>query len=164
MAEKTNMTTQEKILSSQRKCYRETLIGEITVPANQTSMLEIKISSLGAFAVKEITGGFECLVDNAGTIVDNGVCGLGVQISDGANSLPITNDFVSLDLVLTPGHMRSANATNNLTTAPAGGFMFSPWKFEYTFGALSSIQMQVRNSSNTENKMKIAFHGLRVRG
>lgn len=154
----------DQLVRRQRSKYRETLAGSVTVPANSESILEVKISNLGAFELQKITGSYETLSLIGGNITDDGVCYTSVHIMDGANSLPLTNDFIDTDILFSPGRVRSANATNNLTTAEPTGFLFFPLEFHYVFAALSSIQFRVRNRSNTPIKFNCAFHGMRIRG
>jgi hypothetical protein len=152
-----------QILDDQNLRYSEILTVRINVPANSESMNEIKISNLGAFACEEITGTFETLVLDGVNIVDDGVCRTSIYLQDGATALPLTNDFVDTDLILSAGRVKSQKATNNLTTANPSGFLFMPLKFKYVFAMNSAIQIRSRNTSDTANEIVLSFKGTRLR-
>lgn len=156
----------DQIITAQRARYDEILTTDnaIVCAAGQDTTFEIKVSELGVFHSQSITGSFTTLTTDSGVIVDNGVNTLSMTIKDGANALPLTNGFVSVDLLLSCGRVRSGLATNNLTGAAPSGFLFRPLKFDYYFPKLSSIQFVVRNIGNTAQTLQLAFHGERVRG
>jgi hypothetical protein len=160
------LLTPDQVITAQRMRYDEILTTDTSIvcePLQDTS-IEIKVSDLGVFHSETLTGTYTTLNDTGSAIVDNGVCPLAITIKDGANALPLTNGYVSLDLMLSPGRVRSSLATNNLTTAAPSSTLFYPMKFDYYFPKLSSIQMVIRNTSNTRQVVQLAFHGERVRG
>lgn len=160
----TKAKTPAEMVTEQRRKYRETLCGKWTIPANSETLVEIKISTLGAFLAEKITGSYTTLKDETGTITDTGVNYMSAQILDGANSLPLTNDYIDLDLIFSPGRVKSSAAANNNTTAAPNGFLFFPLDFRYIFASMSSVQLRFRNTSNVANTVSIALHGYRLRG
>jgi len=157
--------TVDSIITDQRVRYRETLTtGTVTVPAGGEVLVDVKISSLGAFACEEITGNFTTLEIDGGAITDTGVTKLSLTMADGSNALPLTNDFVPVDTLLSPGRVKDSAAVNNLTTANPSGFLIRNLPFRYSFAKLSSIQVRVRNTSTADNRITLAFHGSRLRG
>lgn len=160
------LMTPDQIITAQRARYDEMLTtdGSMICEPNSDTSFEIKISDLGVFHAETFTMDFTTLSLVTGNIVDTGVCALSISIKDGANALPLTNGFVPLDLIASPGRVRSNLATNNLTSAAPSSTLFNPMELDYYFPKLSSIQMIVRNSSNTRQVANIAFQGERVRG
>lgn len=149
-----------KLFDVQNKQYTEKLLLEDTVPAGQSKLGSIQITNLGDFYCQFLTGHFETL-DLDGTIKDDGVSHLRGQLVDGSNQRRLFNDYIPLDLFLTPGRVKSALSVNVLTD-PASNALFFPQYFEYLFSVNGSIQFDVKNDSDTPITYAVVFHGYRL--
>jgi hypothetical protein len=161
----------------QSEQYSEKIPLSDTIPAGTTKLCKTNVSNLGHFLCFRITGRYETLgkynvttgaVDASGSIVDDGICHLRAQIQDGAGQRIMFSDYTPLDLFLSPGRVRSVNATNNLVakTNVAAAFnspsLFYPDEFEYLFTANSDILMSIKNDSNADIAVDVLFHGVRI--
>jgi len=151
-----------KMFSVQDKKYRETLYATDTVPAGESKLQKINTSNVGDFLVLFITGSFTTLRVINDAIVDVGVCFLSAQLKDGNSQTLLFNDFIDMQLWVSPGRVKSVLSTTLLTDPPAGYFLY-PLEFEYLFSKNSDILIDVKNTGNTPNTWKLAFHGLRYR-
>lgn len=151
-----------KILGLQNAQYSEKLLLTDTVPAGQSKLGKVIISSLGNFFCQFLTGHFETLIFDDPDIIDNGVDYLRGKMSDGSNQRQLFNTYIPLDLFLSPGHVRSALASNNLTTASISNPLFYPQPFMYMFAVNSEILFDVKNDSNKPLTYEIVFHGYRI--
>lgn len=157
--------------------YSEKMPLSDTIPAGTTKLCKTNVSNLGHFLCLRITGHFETLgkynattgvLDAAGSIVDDGICHLRATIQDGAGQRIMFSDYTPLDLFLSPGRARSADATNNLVVKTNIGAaqnapdLFYPDEFEYLFTANSDILMSIKNDSNVDLDVDILFHGVRI--
>ena len=152
----------QAIMKIQNHQYQEKLLLEDTVPANSSKLGTLNVSSLGAFYCLYFTGSFETLFDDAGAIKDDGVSHLRGKLIDGSNSRSLFNDYIPLDLFLTPGRVKSSLSTTVLTD-PVGNSLFYPQPFQYLFAINSDINFDVKNDSDTELTYSIVFNGIRVR-
>lgn len=148
----------KRAFSIQNQQYQNKLVLEDTVPANQTKLGKVNVTSLGEFYCVFITGEFTTLFFDDPDIIDNGVNYLRGQLKDGANNRTLFNDYAPLSLFLSPGRVRHGTATNVLTSSPSG-FVFYPHPFEYLFPINGDILFDVKNSSNTINYYTLLFHG-----
>lgn len=128
----------------------------------------ISISNLGDFLCQRFTGNYTSLIAAAGgaTAEDDGVNHLSCQIRDGGNSLELFDDFIPLDLFLTPGRRRFAGVTTGagaIAVEPAHELHFPGIAFEYLFSANSEIVFAFRNDSDWINKFQIALWGIRMK-
>lgn len=151
-----------RLFSVQDKKYRETLYATDTVPASESKLQKINTSNVGDFLVLFITGTFTTLKVVGGVIVDTGICTLNAQLKDGNSQTLLYNDYINMQLWVSPGRMKSVLSTT-LATDPQGGYFISPFEFEYLFSRNSDILIDVKNTENTPNSYKLAFHGLRYR-
>lgn len=149
-----------KIIKMQNIQYSEKLILSDTVPANQSLLGKVAISSLGNFFCQFLTGHFETLRDVEG-VLDDGVSHLRGKMVDGSNQRQLFNDYVPLDLFLSPGRIKS-NKSGNWLTDPVSNNLFYPQQFQYMFTVNSEILFDVKNDSNTEISYEILFHGIRL--
>ena len=149
-----------------------------SIPAGSgVYLLKTNVSNLGHFKCQRITGRYETLgiynvttgaIDNAGSIIDDGICHIRASLQDGAGQRIMFSDFVPLDLFLSPGRMRTSTAANNLVTktniskADPAPQLFYPDEFNYTFQANSDILLYCKNDSNQAINIDIAFHGIRI--
>ena len=163
----------------QAEQYSEKIPLSGSVAAGSTTLLRTNVSNLGHFQVFRITGRFETLgsynvttgVSGTGAgcaVVDDGICHLRATLQDGAGQRIMFSDYTPLDLFVSPGRMRSVNATNNLvaqTNVPAASIapaLFYPDEFEYLFTANSDILLSVKNDSNVALSLDLLFHGVRI--
>lgn len=152
-----------KILQLQNVQYTEKIVVEGEIPASGLDMFQVQITSLGNFYSLFITGKFTTLyetVDNGSHVKDGGYSYLRARILDGINSKPLFNDFIPLDLFLSPGRSKSP-LSGDFATDIISNNLFYPLPFQYMFAASSSIQVEVKNDSNYKNKFYIVFHGIR---
>lgn len=151
----------EHILEMQNLQYSEKVLLEDTVPASTEKPGQVNVSSLGHFYCWYITGSFTTLYLDGEEVKDNGVNYLRGQLYDGATSRALFNDYIPLDLIFTPGRVKSALSTTVLTD-PSGNSLFYPQNFQYMFPVNGIIIMKVKNDSNYANSYKMVFHGVRL--
>jgi len=139
--------------------YTERLLLSGSIPASSNRLLTTSVSNLGHFACLWMTGHYTSLVsDDPAT--DTGVSYLRGKLIDGANERPLFNDYIPLDLWLSPGRVRDAAA---LTDAPVSNSLFYPTEFQYIFPANGEIQLDVWNDSDYANDLAVMFHGIRIK-
>lgn len=149
------------ILGLQNLQYQEKLLLSDNVPAGGQKMGSVNISSLGHFYCYFMTGHFETLYDDAGATKDDGIVHLRSQMVDGSNMRPLFNDYIPLDLFLTPGRTKSADSTTFATDAVANN-LFYPQQFQYMFTVNSEILFDTKNDGEVEMNYEIVFHGVRL--
>lgn len=155
------LVNSDEILKVQNCQYSEYILLEDTIPANSQKLTSVNISSLGHFLCVNMTGHYTCLqLDRQQAIVDTGICFLRGKLLDGSNNRPLFNDYIPLDLFLSPGRIKSA-ASTTLATDPASSALFYPTRFEYAFPINSQVLFDVKNDSDVENKFSILFQGVR---
>lgn len=159
----------KKLRDIQSYQYSEKLILSDIVPAGQNHTAFVSLSNLGDFFCQVITGHYATLQSVAGPfIVDDGISHLRGLLSDQAGQKKLFNDYIPLDLWLSPGRVKNINATNNLAAANGANQaspsnqLFIPVEFEYVFSANSGIQLDCINDSNADIQYEICFHGIRV--
>lgn len=157
-----------KLLNSQealkvQNCqYQEFLLLEDTVPAGSQKLGSVNVSSLGHFCCQYIVGHYTTL-DLYGeplVVVDLGISYLRGKLIDGSASRPLFNDYIPLDLILTPGRTKS-RASQSIMQDPPSSNLFYPIRFEYIFPVNSQIQFDVKNDSLADNSYSICFYGYR---
>lgn len=151
----------EKTLKVQNCQYQEFILLEDIVPAGSQKLGSVNVSSLGHFYAHYIVGHYTTLDKNGQqAIVDTQISYLRGKLVDGSNSRPLFNDYIPLDLILTPGRIKSNQSTGMFTDPPSGS-LFYPVRFEYIFPVNSQIQFDVKNDSGADNSYSIAFFGFR---
>lgn len=157
------------LLSGQNRQYSEKLVMSDTVPAASSKLAKVAVSNLGHFLCLQLTGSYTAVYTSGGSNVDDGVCHLKGQLIDATGNRRLFNDYIPLDLLLSPGRVRTNAAANAIIavagvadTAPAGNALFYPLEFEYLFSANSEILLDVKNDSNYAVDFAICFHGIRV--
>ena len=105
-----------RLLSLQGRQKLDVLVLTGIVPALGSTLAKVTVSNLGHFYAYFATGKFSTL--GAGP-ADDGISHLSGKLIDGGTARPIFNDFVPLDLWLTPGRAKDAlapagAASNNL--------------------------------------------------
>lgn len=152
----------------QNKQYAERIPLTDTLTAGETKLCKTSVSFIGHFLCQFITGNYQTLSLKNAAIVDDGICHLRAQLVDGAGTRQLFSDYVPLDLILSPGRIRSVLATNNLEAtadaerADSAPALFYPNNLEYLFTANSDIQMYVKNDSDTSITFNVVFAGIRV--
>jgi hypothetical protein len=152
-----------KILNLQKYQYAERLYIHGQVPANTSRVGTVTVSNLGDFMCQFITGSFTTLALNIAAIVDTQVNYLSGQLIDGNGNKRLFNTRIPFQLLLSPGRRKDATSSTVLTD-PVGNNLFYPLPFEYLFPASTQIQMDVNNTSDTDNYYEITLHGFRVLG
>jgi len=146
----------------QKTQYSEKLVLSDDVPAGSMRMGKVSITNLGHFLCTRITGTFETLTDVGALVInDDGVCHLRGKIVDQSSNRPLTNDYIPLDLILTPGRIKSSRSVPVLNDAPANG-VFWPDDFVYLFAKNSDVSFEVKNDGNTAMRYNLCFHGVRI--
>lgn len=142
-----------KVLDLQQKQYQNSLYLEQSVEANSQIDAAINVTSLGHFMLMAITGSYTTLTtDNA----DDGQNHLYIQLLDGGNQLPLFDDFISANLILSPGRETTAAAD------PDDQPLRLEWPFVYTFQMNDQIIVRIKNDAPVANTLKMQFKGIRV--
>jgi hypothetical protein len=161
-----------QMLEVQRVQYETRLIIKGWIPANQSQILKVNIGNLGHFLCKWMTGDYTTLsVKTApNTLQDNGVCSLRAKLIDGTGQRELFEDYIPLDLWLSPGRVRANPALvpppYTLAAADLGApsnTLFFPIEFTQLFQANSEIDLDVKNDSDAPNYLTICFHGVRIK-
>lgn len=170
-----------QMLALQVVQYSERLLLSGVVPANSEIVAKTTVSNLGHFFCMFLTGKYTTLINimdqQLGTrVIDSGIQYLRALLTDGAGQKRLFNDYIPLDLFLSPGRAK-ANCDNAYTdlldntvipprevalAALPGQTLFYPIEFEYVFPANTDILLNVKNSSNHENSFEIMLHGVRI--
>lgn len=158
----------KKILAIQNIQYSEKLLLEDTVPAGSSELGKVAISSLGHFYCQYMTGHFNTLSVQSAETVDDGLDHLRAKLSDGSNQRQLFNDYIPLDLFLSPGRRKDSTAINfviddaaALLAAPSNN-LFYPQPFQYLFTVNSEILFDVKNDSDVDCSYSVVFHGIRL--
>lgn len=156
-----------KLKDLQSRQHFNVLKAEGTVPALAAGGLlnvSLNVSNEGDFFAQDITGSFTSLIAAAPSS-DDGVCHLRAKIRDAGSGTDLFDDYIPLDLFLTPGRTRAAGvvtAPGALTVNPSNS-LFIPKRFVYVFRANTNIQIEVKNDANFANSFVIAFWGMRIK-
>lgn len=167
------------ILNLQAQQFIQPQYVEDIVPAGQMKSTQLNLSSAGAFLCLGFTGSFTTLrIKGAGPVLeDTGVCTLRMKFKGGAGTRDLFNDYVPLDLILSPGRVRVDRTDAGLITGgatlaaadlgPAPNQLFYPYKFEYLFKESDIVTFQVQNDIPTAangwaNRWRLCFYGFRV--
>jgi len=126
----------------------------VTVPAGEGFDQQVDIKSDAHFDCKYITGDFQTKAGGA----DDGVNHVTVRISDASNDLKLMNSAVPLDLMCSPGRVR----TPGLAGDPSNG-LFYPFPFEHIFAANGGILAEFQNDSDDDIIVNLLFVGTKKR-
>jgi len=154
----TNRINAEKAFALQDLQHLEAIPMSDLVPASSSKLAKVTVSNQGHFYCYYATGKFSTLKNNGGAAQDDGVSHLRGKLIDGGTSRPIFNDYIPLDLWLTPGRNRDAQ---DITGAVSNN-LFVPLTFEYMFMANTDIQLDLRNDADFANNFTIVFWGVRI--
>lgn len=127
----------------------------VTVPAGAGADRLIDIKSDAHFDCDYITGNFQTL--GAGG-ADDGSNHVTVRISDNSNDLKLMNSAVPLDLICSPGRVRTPGVAGD----PSNG-LFYPFPFKHIFGATGGILAEFQNDSATDIVVNLLFVGVKKR-
>ena len=169
--------------------HREGLFLTGQIPAGQSSTVKVEVGTAGAVVTMRMAGYFTTL-DDIGTpggaphvphIIDDGICHLRGQLIDTDKNLALFNDFVPLNLFLSPGRMRVKNITmagvvlpveNYIKPAIAVGFLadtaapssflYEPQEFTHPFTVNSYVRIDVKNDAAADNIFAMYFDVIRV--
>jgi hypothetical protein len=131
--------------------------GEVEPQSEKT--VPLNIEGAGDFLIEEITGSFETLTLSGADIVDNGICSLSMKIEDNGANKRLMNDFIPLNLMLSPGRVRSDSVTI-ADTSPYPDPIFVPLSMPYLMYQKSSMSITVKNTSTATQKFAILFWGV----
>lgn len=148
----------------QNKQYAESLLLNDIVEPGTKKLGKVSISNLGHFLCQRITGSYTTIEANPevpAEITDTGIVYLRGKLIDGSNQRALFNDYIPLNLFLSPGRTRSAETTQ--TPVPDDTGLFYPIELNYLFTINSDILLEVYNSSNVAQEYNIMFHGMRIR-
>jgi hypothetical protein len=163
----------QMLFALQRAQYSDKIVLSDSVGASTSKIGRASVSTLGHFFCTHITGHFDTLASvtysQTAKIVDDGICHLRGLLKTGNGTKLLFNDYISLDLLFSPGRNRNALAVNNLLAvanyanqAYASPNLFFPMEFFYLFPSNTDILFDVKNDSNTTNTYEIVFHGIRI--
>jgi hypothetical protein len=158
----------EKYRDIKRKQYPDKVIVDGTVTAGLQQRFNAQISSIGDFYSQYITARYTTLQLIGESICDIGVCNLRLMIIDGTGSRRMGNDFIPMDLIASPGRVKSQTAVNcysdsgAILRADPAGDLFYPFEFCNLFDAKSSIIIDIKNDADADNTFEIVFHGQRI--
>jgi hypothetical protein len=133
----------------------QVLLTTDTVDAGASKQSKTEVSTQGPFLCLFATGKFSTLKNNTGSAQDDGVSHLRCKLF--SDDIPIFNDYVPLDLWLTPGRVRDPQDLNGA----ASNNLFVPVPFVYVFPANSNILLDMRNDADFANSFSIAWYGFR---
>lgn len=125
--------------------------GTKTVPAGGSIVLQLPIGNDAHFA----SWFFTCTYPTIQAGVDDGVSRLAVQVRDDASQRALSNDFVDLATIAVPGRRRTVGIAGD----PSQAINIPGMPFPRLWEANSNIEMDFRNTSDTDAEVKIAWHG-----
>jgi len=132
-----------------------------TIPANTTGYALSKLMDGSViFNALEIRGTFTTLENVSGSVVDHGVSSLSFKVVEGGTDYQFNDNFVPVEMLLAPGRIKSAAATNNATSEPVNA-VYSPLSFEHQF--TKKIEILASNSSSVDQKLSISFLGYELK-
>lgn len=128
---------------------------QLTVAASGGADDEVAIRSDAHFDCDFITGDFTTL--NAGP-VDVGANLLSIRITDLSNDLKLMDDFIPLNLFLSPGRVLSPGVVGNPSAS-----LFYPIPFKHLFPANGGIGVEAQNAGTAANTFNLLFWGRKLR-
>jgi hypothetical protein len=171
--------------------HREGIILQGTVPAGQNLPYKVEVGTAGTIVTMRMSGSYTTLDATSApgnppvpVIVDDGICHLRAQLMDTDKNLALYNDFVPLNVLLSPGRAKvgsifypgSVNylaglpdpVQNYLTAgggadaAAKGANKYDAQEFTHPFTINSYILMNVKNDARCPNSFAIYFDVIRV--
>lgn len=157
--------------------HREGLLLQGEILANSSDTVKVEIGTAGTIVTLRMAGYYTTMDYIAAAVVDDGICHLRGQLFDTDRNLALFNDFIPLNLFLSPGRVKSKQAlvagvqtacSNYLqpagaipTAAPAGN-LYEPNEFTHPFTVNSYIRIDMKNDAACSNKFAIYFDCIRV--
>jgi len=129
----------------------------IDLAAGDSEEVPVDIKSGQHFKCEFMTGNFTTLIDdplNPGTDIDDGICQMTVEFSDGSNDLELSSGPTLMSLLFSPGRVLSPGITGSKSNQ-----LFIPMKWEHIYGAKGAIEVNFKNASDTANSANICFIG-----
>jgi hypothetical protein len=83
---------------------------------------------------------------------------MSVRFSDASNDLKLSDAFVPLNLMFSPGRVLSAGVAGN-----ASNSLFYPFPFEHIFPASGGIGIEGANAGTFQNVANFLFWGFKLR-
>lgn len=152
-----NAISAADILALQQNQYQELIPFEATVAAGIQQDQSVQITSLGHFMLLSVTGDYTTKYLDEGAPADDGICQVHMQWLDGSNQRPLFDDFVPCSLILSPGRVRAVAGLGD-----ASNPLRLEFPFVYTFPISGAIIVRIRNDSDHENRVRMAFKGIRI--
>ena len=150
-----------RIIELQNHQYQNALYLEQTVPAGSQVDASLNITALGHFMLLSMTGDFTTLEDDGqGAAEDTGVNNLLMQLVDGSNQRTLFDDFVPVDMFLSPGRRKSLAGA--ISADNRSDLLYLEYGWIYTFPKNSNIICRIRNAADWENTLRIQFKGIRI--
>lgn len=147
----------EEIIRLQKHQYQKCLYLEEEVAAASSVDAFVNITSEGHFMLLSMTGDYT--TKSAGPL-DDGLVWLFVQLVDGTNQRPLFDDFVPVNLFLSPGRVKSLAGA--ISADNRSDPLYLEYPFVYTFPMNSNIMVRIRNTSDYANILRIQFKGIRI--
>lgn len=152
-----------RVAAVQKKQWKSYETIRATVPAKQEKTIKLLIDGAGDFLCEQITGSYETLKLSGADIIDNGVCSMRVRFEDVGGNRKLTNDFVPLNHILTPGR-RKSNKVTIVDNSPYPNAIFLPLDFELLILNKSSLSITVKNDSDVAQDWEMTFWGTQFKG
>lgn len=167
-----------KILDIQRVQYQERLTVKAWIKPSFQQQIKVNVGNLGHFLCQWISGSFTTLAVKPPPfpiqpLQDTGINYLSAKLIDGTGNKELYNDYIPLDLWLSPGRTRAntlqipapfvLNPAPNPDSGGPSNTLFVPTEFEYLFSANSEIILDTKNESDAPNYLAICFHGIRIK-
>ena len=152
----------KEILKRQKMQYSDKLLLTGTIPAGESNLVTTSVTNLGHFYNVFFTGNFETLSMDGASIIDDGISHLRCQLRDGSNQKLLFSDYIPMDLLFSPGRVRSQNSTSLATDAPSNN-LFYPFTFFHMFTVNSDVWLDVKNDSDADIKFNLVLNGIRVK-
>ncbi|MGB7569595.1 MAG: hypothetical protein WBM07_17155 [Chitinivibrionales bacterium] len=157
---------------SKKGQHREGIILQGEVPASTDGGVfsaKVNVGTVGAIVTMRMAGTFTTLDLISGHVIDDGVCHLRAQLVDTDGNLNLYNDFVPLNVLLSPGRRKDTRAENNVlavadvadTAGPAFG-LYEGQEFTHPFTVNSDILINLKNDALYANSFEIYFDVIRV--
>jgi len=147
----------ETLFRLQAAQYQVVLPLEQTIPALSEVNARIDITTLGHFMMQSFTGSYTTKILDGQDPTDDGINHLSIKMLDGSNNRTLFEDYIPASLILSPGREKILPAVGN-DSEP----LRLEYSFIYTFAMNGAIQVNIKNDSDYENILKMAFKGIRI--
>lgn len=130
---------------------------ESTVPALGQDLPQKQIQNGFHFWSESLTITYSTLVDSDGAS-DDGACQLSAQFKSGSNQIGLSNDFIDLATIATPGRQRFTGVTGD----PSLPLHIQGFPWPYLYEATGSIIADLRNAASYANAVKMVWTGFLI--